>query len=1797
MRMNSKDYSQLGNIGSGNDSSQWQSPERHSMMPTNENNHIQFSVAEAPVNVLITEPEVPSEAEIYEFDLSSSPEEIRLRFDSSRPLGSNNFGQFVLDEASFPSAFEDTLRPDQSGQFIGEGIDIIKFVQSYETLSKKGVESLRKEFKIKETVTNEKKQFPEETQLQLKTLCLFPFSQLLARNNFASKIFQDVVKPNEIQKIVDRHEGIHVYYFLYGFLGHYFLHFFGNSRRIDPTSIRYTDPLTRCRIRKENNANEQMKKVFFSETFNIKEFIGICIKRFFSKAACWDNNQRLVTLQILEAMLGYGLYSGDEVRGLVDYLGTISAQCKDTEKHFKSKFYKKEDLYPARQYVSYIFVHLMTLINDFSVYSELGGDLCFKNPDKKETLTPIEDGATLKNIWHEQTELSMNMSMVLFEYCILNNEVFCPHHACFFGMELLHLYMDSYLEPFQLSLTNVTQEALNEKIYQEKDRQKTRERLLKVQSAIIKRVLSRNDNPHDTLEIENAIDVLIADGTHLLSHCSQISGFLLSLIVTLNQIGLRNLAPKAIAFLEEVVLGCKYNFISIFSNENFYSFKQFGLLHSLDLFSMILKVSRKFGSEFLFSIMKFIEWLMVFIEQGENLTMIISGRNKEYFKNSLVFLTSLTALINGFDSRKSHPLYEEVCARIQAKLLDKFGIFMTEIWPELQKEETFQNYSTDWEKPDAFVQDPLFLKIKVLRLLVVVTREFRIKEKEHFMWKYRIPKFISTTPRLIFIYGDILELWSNNSLQFVNASTSKEVNKTLKDVIKAAKSLSVFVESLPENFKDIARRKGRYGFLIPMIKALKKMMMLVLSPRLCQASVLQCHNIQVIFPDLANISTTSDDFECKTCPVLKLSDDFIVPMDQLKDQSEIDEIGVVKHRVIISYTLEHLERLLIESKSAFLQVYRPYTSRYCELSSFITKKQTENWTEIKNKIEEKLDLEHSIDSPIARALVSAYRRAKEKIAQKSTPIIVTSFDKSIEMRENIKSFLFKQLQIVTDESRSKSWFSKHSLFFYIDLFNMIIEGSKGFRKQIFDEHLMMLPYIEETRSEVEYNKAYTVDEEMLALKKEVSLNIAEKIEGQGNEDQLAPDRPRLLDQLHQLHVIYYERVIEGMFHTQIFPLWKKRYHAISNLFQNLCEQNFLPFKELIGSRLVLSTRESMAVVFLRKFVSSHWTSWIFKNETSFVHPFSMTELADEMVLTWDYLTELLIGPCRRNQKIFSKHYQDFVDAIKQEKLPPDHYIWKVVNSILTFLIALHEDQRRDYYNDHTASFYSKQEMVWIKDYVKTAYISALNSKQKVKRLKTPKLNYCNLIEMYKVSKEFSNSIVLDCGLLYFELICLFEHNTIGFKDVFDKYHELGKIAKRKPKIEGETEETYECVSVYCFLRKVFRTIEVYPRPGQKSLRRVYFATNPEFWFFPKKALEDFISQADLENRSAKFVWFFDQRVDFMVEMKFNRMLYARHGLIYWLFSPSKFWMKEWFNFYYSTVINIVVFVSFSWNESEENPNEEKFGASKGWVEDLITALLSAGIVWNLALIGGWCFVKFLPTYRVILLEFKRKNPSYKEKGVPLFVKGWLAVFNSFLLQNGILNSLIILFTSTVFLITNSPVWLVFQVMSILNLLKPAGFVYRAITEKWGYFLSTALLAIFIVYFYAAILAEFYSNHLLEQDIIGEGGVILEGQSGFCSTLAECFLHTMNLGLLTGSGTGGELYLQGYESLFWHYMARYVFDMSFFIIVDVLILNIVAGIVIDSFAELRDASNQKGKIPFGKPLYFEEIKKNSQNPEK
>ena len=102
----------------------------------------------------------------------------------------------------------------------------------------------------------------------------------------------------------------------------------------------------------------------------------------------------------------------------------------------------------------------------------------------------------------------------------------------------------------------------------------------------------------------------------------------------------------------------------------------------------------------------------------------------------------------------------------------------------------------------------------------------------------------------------------------------------------------------------------------------------------------------------------------------------------------------------------------------------------------------------------------------------------------------------------------------------------------------------------------------------------------------------------------------------------------------------------------------------------------------------------------------------------------------------------------------------------------------------------------------------------------------------------------------------------------------------------------------------------------------------------------------------------------------------------------------------------------------------------------------------------------------------------------------------------------------------------------------------------------------------------------------------------CETLAQCYFTFILDGLRKHGGIGDIMKKYSLITSPGHYMARFFFDFSFFIIVVVILLNIVFGIIIDTFRDLRQYLHRKEKdiltVCFICGLNIDELERKNKN---
>uniref|UniRef100_A0A7N6BPH7 Inositol 1,4,5-trisphosphate receptor n=1 Tax=Anabas testudineus TaxID=64144 RepID=A0A7N6BPH7_ANATE len=180
--------------------------------------------------------------------------------------------------------------------------------------------------------------------------------------------------------------------------------------------------------------------------------------------------------------------------------------------------------------------------------------------------------------------------------------------------------------------------------------------------------------------------------------------------------------------------------------------------------------------------------------------------------------------------------------------------------------------------------------------------------------------------------------------------------------------------------------------------------------------------------------------------------------------------------------------------------------------------------------------------------------------------------------------------------------------------------------------------------------------------------------------------------------------------------------------------------------------------------------------------------------------------------------------------------------------------------------------------------------------------------------------------------------------------------------------------------------------------------------------------------------------------------------------------------------------------------------------------------------------------------------------------------------------------------------LVYREETLLNVIK-------SVTRNGRSIVLTAVLALILVYLFsivgyiffkddfilavdripnktlehgASMVGEFFSGGVCQKEN-GENcsaeavmdAVVIEDKERTCDSLLMCIVTVLSHGLRSGGGVGDVLRKPSKEEPL--FAARVIYDLLFFFMVIIIVLNLIFGVIIDTFADLRSEKQKKEEI--------------------
>jgi hypothetical protein len=155
-------------------------------------------------------------------------------------------------------------------------------------------------------------------------------------------------------------------------------------------------------------------------------------------------------------------------------------------------------------------------------------------------------------------------------------------------------------------------------------------------------------------------------------------------------------------------------------------------------------------------------------------------------------------------------------------------------------------------------------------------------------------------------------------------------------------------------------------------------------------------------------------------------------------------------------------------------------------------------------------------------------------------------------------------------------------------------------------------------------------------------------------------------------------------------------------------------------------------------------------------------------------------------------------------------------------------------------------------------------------------------------------------------------------------------------------------------------------------------------------------------------------------------------------------------------------------------------------------------------------------------------------------------------------------------------WFTFLLLDILTMSPVLQSVVKSVTFQWQQLVQTFSLFLIVICCYTALAFYIFgAGSFIVADLDENGNPTYDPA---CSSLIQCFLYTVYIGMRTGDideAMGDAADPGDFGAGF---NQRMIYDLSFFIILGVLLFDMVTGIILDAFSALREEiAEREGKM--------------------
>ena len=630
------------------------------------------------------------------------------------------------------------------------------------------------------------------------------------------------------------------------------------------------------------------------------------------------------------------------------------------------------------------------------------------------------------------------------------------------------------------------------------------------------------------------------------------------------------------------------------------------------------------------------------------------------------------------------------------------------------------------------------------------------------------------------------------------------------------------------------------------------------------------------------------------------------------------------------------------------------------------------------------------------------------------------------------------------------------------------------------------------------------------------------------------------------------------FKTNIDKFWNETFTKtimLMQFHQFLIEDNNKDFKELFGELKLKDDsidRVQRWTTIFQKLTENF--SWHTNYEPDEIGDFERSHRSYILPLatkTFDNLSELCTGPCLNNQKKVCRFiYDKYNGVLNRYWRDPDTEFYRMKLALIEFMNSLSEGLHPEVISYQTINLDLKNlNKIMVNSLKQLYYCKGLKQAfvgKKMDEYSLKMTDFQNLMHFFETHPEFSKHTLLAISVKIYSYIKMLTLVMTKYDLFIKERNYLLEIYERKKILTFKSGITEEDLVVFRFLNKICIRVEIMK---EDVLVNYYFQILPKSFYLSSGTKEQFLNEVIRESQETKITGLMSNVKYFEIEMNHNEQKYQNFYLFYKIFSSKTVYILELLCLAISIIINVILLVHYQ--------DELTFDNNYYYA---IVAIAVIEIVISVISIFSWSFLNYNLIRKINQERFLEKY-AWKEE-LTLFDKFQIDVWQSFLKQKSVF--LFLFHIITIFLGLNvSKGFFGIDLLSVISLFPTMQYIIRSVTEHASQLFSTLCLAAVIMFSYGIFMIMYFNDNLTS-DV-----------KDSCSSLISCYFLIINKAFRNGEGIGGllEIPFFGVGGGDVMYYFSLILNLSFFLLINTVFLNIILAVLVDTFSELRGKSDE------------------------